>query len=173
MHVTSSLDSFSTQLALALMLGNVFLDQISLPLPAIPTPLIAGVVAVDHHWWGLEILLGATATFVATDVASYVAGRRYGDGVMKLLCRISLTPDSCVSDRRRQFERWGPNAILIAKSVPGLAVIAPPLAGALGMRWPRFLGLTALAGSLWAGTYIGLGALLRPHVDWLLPRLSL
>ena len=64
------------------------------------------------------------------DASWYIAGRAYGGRVMKLLCRISLTPDICVSQTQRSFERWGAKALLVAKFVPGLSMIAPPLAGA-------------------------------------------
>jgi membrane protein DedA with SNARE-associated domain/rhodanese-related sulfurtransferase len=171
-HVNPSLDSLSTQIALALMVGNVLLDQIGLPVPAIPTLVLAGAVTADHHWWGLEMFIWSVAACVAADAAWYVAGRRYGNGLMKLLCRISLTPDSCVSETQGRFDRWGPNAIVVAKFVPGLAIIAPPLAGAMRMHWPRFLGLSALAAALWVGIYLGAGALLKPQINQLLPRLA-
>lgn len=170
--MTPSLDSLSSQITLALMVGNVLLDQIGLPVPAIPTLVLAGAITADHHWWGLEMFLCAVAACVATDAIWYVAGRWYGNGVMKLLCRVSLTPDSCVSETQGRFERWGPNAIVVAKFVPGLAIIAPPLAGAMRMHWPRFLGLSTLAATLWVGIYLGAGALLKPQIDRLLPRLA-
>jgi membrane protein DedA with SNARE-associated domain len=101
--VTPSLDSLSDQTALALMVGNVLLNQIGLPVPTIPTLILAGAVAADHHWWGIEMVPCAVAACVAADAAWFVAGRRYGNGVMKLLCRVSLTPDSCVSETQGRF----------------------------------------------------------------------
>ena len=62
-------------------------------------------------------------------------GQIYGIKVLKLLCRISLEPDSCVSQTQSRFERWGINSLVIAKFVPGLAIIAPPLAGAMRIGW--------------------------------------
>jgi membrane protein DedA with SNARE-associated domain/rhodanese-related sulfurtransferase len=170
--VTPSLDSLSTQATLALMVANIFLNQLGVPVPAVPTLLLAGAVAAGHPGWGVEMLVGATVACAVTDLLWYVAGRRYGNSVMKFLCMISLTPDSCVSDTQARFDRWGPKAVLVAKFVPGLALVAPPLAGAMRMGWPTFLGLTSLAGCAWAGLYLGIGALLRPQVNWLLPRLS-
>lgn len=88
------------------------------------------------------------------------------------LCRVSLTPDSCVSETQGRFERWGPNAIVVAKFVPGLAIIAPSLAGAMRMHWPRFLGRSTLAATLWVGIYLGAGALLKPQIDRFPPCLA-
>jgi len=58
--------------------------------------------------------------------------------VLKTLCKVSLEPDSCVSQTQTRFERWGINSLVIAKFVPGLSIIAPPMAGAMRIGWPRF-----------------------------------
>jgi rhodanese-related sulfurtransferase len=91
---------------------------------------------------------------------------------MKLLCRISLNPDSCVSQTQLRFERWGPGALLVAKFVPGLAIIAPPLAGATGMGWGRFLLLSIGSAMLWVGVALGAGMLLQSQITQLLPHLQ-
>jgi rhodanese-related sulfurtransferase len=91
---------------------------------------------------------------------------------MKTLCRVSLTPDSCVSQTQTQFERWGVNALVIAKFVPGLATIAPPLAGATGIGWIRFLVLSAIGAGLWAGAALGIGVIFSAQVDYVLAALE-
>ena len=167
-----SLAPLYSQAGLAVVVGNVLVDQIGLPVPAVPTLVVAGAVAAEHHWWGGELFIFATAACLIADLGWYFAGRLYGNRVMRLLCRMSLTPDSCVSETQLRFERWGGNALLIAKFVPGLAIIAPPLAGALRMRALRFAGLSTLGAALWVGVYMGVGALLRPQIDRLLPRVA-
>jgi membrane protein DedA with SNARE-associated domain/rhodanese-related sulfurtransferase len=158
-----------SQLGLALVILNVLLDQAGLPIPAIPTLIVAGAVAADHHVWGAELYVGAVLVCVVADTAWFVAGRWYGNTVMRFLCGISLTPDYCVSDTQRRFERWGQKAVVVAKFVPGLALIAPPLAGALRMGAWRFIGLSMLGSALWVGSFLVLGALLRRQIDRLLP----
>lgn len=170
--MSSVLVPLASQLAVALIVGNVLVDQLGFPVPAVPTLIVAGAVAVDHPWWGGELFVLAVLACTAADTVWYLAGRLYGNGVMKLLCRISVTPDSCVNETYVRFDRWGPKAIVVAKFVPGLAIIAPPLAGALKMGWLRFIGLTALAASLWAGAYLALGVLFKAQIDWILPRAS-
>ena len=164
-----TLDSIFSQLGLALVVLNVLLDQVGLPLPAIPALIVAGAVAADHHAWGAELFIGAVLACVIADSAWFLAGRWYGNAVMKLLCRISLTPDYCVSETQRRFERWGQKAVVLAKFVPGLAVIAPPLAGALRMGGWRVVGLSAIGSALWVASFLVLGALLRRQIDHLLP----
>src|SRR5256886_14393869 len=83
----------------------------------------------------------------------------YGGRVMNLLCRISLTPDSCVSQTQTSFERWGAKALIFAKFIPGLAMMAPPLAGAVGMRLARFSAFSTLGGAVWVGAALLRGGL--------------
>jgi membrane protein DedA with SNARE-associated domain/rhodanese-related sulfurtransferase len=159
----------SSQLGLMLVVGNVLLDQLGLPIPAIPSLVVAGAVAAESHWWGAELFVVAVVVCVMADFAWYVTGRVYGNRVMKMLCWISLTPDFCVSDTQARFERWGPNAIIVANFIPGFAIIAPPLAGALRMRWQRFLGFSTLGAALWVGSFLGVGMLLKAQIARLMP----
>ena len=161
-----------SQLGLELVVANVFFEQAGLPIPAIPTLIVAGAVAADHHGWGLALFLGAVGACIAADLGWYFAGRRYGNGVMHFLCRISLTPDFCVSETQQRFERWGQNAVLLAKFVPGLTVIAPPLAGALRMGRLRFLALSSIGSALWVGCFLALGGLFQAQINRLLPTLQ-
>jgi rhodanese-related sulfurtransferase len=91
---------------------------------------------------------------------------------MKTLCRVSLTPDLCVSQTHALFERWGVNALPIAKFIPGLAVIAPPLAGAAGVGSIRFLLYSTLGASLWVGAGMGMGLVLKDQIGDLLALLE-
>lgn len=88
------------------------------------------------------------------DIAWFAAGRTWGLRLMRLLCGISLTPDSCLSESQTRFERWGDRALLLSKFFPGLTTLAPPLAGALSMGWPRFLTLSILGSALWVSGFL-------------------
>jgi membrane protein DedA with SNARE-associated domain/rhodanese-related sulfurtransferase len=166
------LDSLSNGWGVGFVVVNVLLDQIGLPVPAAPTLVVAGALAADNRLFGLELFVGASLACLIPDLGWYLAGRVYGSRVMKMLCRISLNPDSCVSQTQLRFERWGPGAILFAKFVPGLAIIAPPLAGATGMKFPRFLLLGSLSGMLWVGLILVAGAMLRPQIQLLMPHMQ-
>jgi membrane protein DedA with SNARE-associated domain/rhodanese-related sulfurtransferase len=136
----------------------------------LPTLIIAGALAEDNgHLLGLTgLYLAAIAACAIADLTWYLAGRRYGGAVMGIFCRISLTPDVCISQAHRKFERWGSNALIIAKFIPGLAMIAPPIAGATRMHPLRFGISTLIGGCLWAGAALGAGRLIRPQVEqWL------
>ena len=157
---------------LSLIFLNVLLEQLGLPLPAVPTLVVAGALAANGRLPASAVFALAVAACLIGDSSWYLAGRRYGARVMKLLCRISLTPDTCVSQTQASFERWGPRALVIAKFVPGLSMIAPPLAGATRMRFGRFAAFSAAGAALWVGAALIVGRLLKSQIAQLLPRLS-
>ena len=157
---------------LTLVFLNVLLEQLGLPLPAFPTLVVAGALAANGRLPALGVCAVAVTAALIGDSAWYLAGRTYGVRVMKLMCRISLTPDICVSQTQASFERWGPRALVVAKFVPGLSMIAPPLAGATRMGFARFALFSAVGATLWIGTALIAGLLLKSQVARLLPRLS-
>jgi membrane protein DedA with SNARE-associated domain/rhodanese-related sulfurtransferase len=146
-------------LALLSIALNVLLDQLGLPLPALPALLLAGALAAQHPRWAGQVLLLTVVTSVLANVVWFWAGRRHGMRVMRSICRISLSPDSCVSNAQSRFERWGDAALLLSKIVPGLSVMGPTLAGALSMRWSAFLSLSFASSLLWVGASMLLGGL--------------
>src|SRR5262249_14232916 len=99
---------------LSLIFLNVLLEQLGLPVPAVPTLVIAGALAANGRLPASGVFALAVAACLIGDSSWYLAGRRYGARVMKLLCRISLTPDTCVSQTQASFERWGPRALVVA-----------------------------------------------------------
>ena len=149
---------------------NVLAQQLGLPVPVVPTLIVAGAVAASGKMSGSGLYALAVAACLIADSSWYTAGRRYGGRVMRLLCRVSLSPDSCVSQTQGAFERWGARALLFAKFVPGLALIAPPLAGATLMPFGRFVFFSGLGAGLWVGAALVAGALLRTQIERLLPQ---
>jgi membrane protein DedA with SNARE-associated domain/rhodanese-related sulfurtransferase len=152
--------------------ANVLANQLGLPVPVLPTLIVGGALAAQGAISPTQLFAGALLACLIADSVWFLAGRVYGGGVMKLLCRISLTPDSCVSETQSRFERWGSNALIVAKFVPGLSLIAPPLAGATQMAWLRFLAYSAVGSSAWLGVAIMGGMLFRRQIELLMPHLA-
>ena len=151
---------------------NVLLNQIGLPVPVVPTLVLAGAVAANGQLPLSMLFLLAAAACLAADCGWYGIGQKYGIRVLKTLCRMSLEPDSCVSETQSQFDRWGVNSLVISKFVPGLATIAPPLAGAMRIGWLRFIWLSTLAAMLWVGAWLLTGVLFKTQIEHVLVRLD-
>jgi rhodanese-related sulfurtransferase len=100
-----------------------------------------------------------------SDYFWFRAGRYYGKRILRLLCKISLSPDSCVSQTEDNFSRWGAKSLVVAKFIPGFNTIAPPLAGAMGTTTAQFVWLSVAGGLLWSGVGMGLGAWFHNSVD--------
>ena len=164
--------SVLSQNGLAVVAINVLLNQIGLPVPVVPTLVLAGAIAANGQLPLGWLFLAAVSACVVADCIWYGIGQKYGIRVLKVLCQISLEPDSCVSETESQFDRWGVNSLVVAKFVPGWATIAPPLAGAMRIGWPRFVGLSTLAAVLWAGAWLVAGVLFNTQIERLLIRLD-
>ncbi len=143
---------------------NVLAQQAGLPVPAVPTLLLAGSLALSATQLG-QMLAAAILASVIADWLWYLAGRAYGYRVLAGLCRLSINPGSCVSQTESRFVRWGLGSLVIAKFVPGFSTVAPPIAGALRMGLPGFIAAAAAGASLWAGLALGAGWLLRGEVQ--------
>jgi membrane protein DedA with SNARE-associated domain/rhodanese-related sulfurtransferase len=151
---------------------NVLLQQLGLPIPSVPTMMVAGALALDGRISGAGAFAIAVAASVVADLLWFAGGRRFGYRVLKLLCRMSLSPDACVRQTEGIFERWGFYSLVVSKFVPGFSTVAPPMAGALRMRLPQFLLATVASAALWVGAAMGAGALFRREIEWLLGWMS-
>jgi membrane protein DedA with SNARE-associated domain/rhodanese-related sulfurtransferase len=170
--MNAELASLVDQYGLAIVFGNVLLEQIGAPVPAIPTLVIAGALVAGGRLSGIAVFALALIACVIADVSWYVAGRLYGNRVMRVLCGISLTPDSCVNDTQMRFEQWGIKALLVAKFIPGISLLAPPLAGATRIGWLPFLAFNTIGGLLWVTVGVGGGMLLGSQIEGLLAQLQ-
>ena len=157
---------------LALIFANVLAEQLGAPLPAIPTLVVAGALAADGQISAWAVFAVAFIACFIGDGVWFIAGRFYGTRVMRLLCRISLSPDSCVRQTEFQFERWGGLMLPISKFLPGLSTVGPPLAGAMRLSWPAFLLWNGMGVTLWAGIAIGAGMIFHAQITELMLRLE-
>src|SRR3977135_2187601 len=144
----------------ALVVANVLFEQLGMPIPAIPALVVAGALSAEGEFSPLAVFGVAFVACMMGDAAWYLAGRRYGHRVMKLLCRISLSPDSCVRQSETLITRWGGSSLIAAKFLPGVSVVAAPMAGALGMSWLRFVVFELVSGTLWKPPFLLLGGAL-------------
>ncbi|CAG0993892.1 putative membrane protein [Burkholderiales bacterium] len=147
---------------------NVLLQQLGLPIPAVPTMIVAGAMAATSGLSAPGVFSISVLASVVADLLWFLAGRRYGYRVLKFLCRVSLSPDACVRQTEGIFERYGFFSVVVSKFVPGFSTVAPPIAGALDMGLGAFLGAAFASAALWVGAAMGAGWLFSAQVDWLL-----
>src|SRR5437016_8124948 len=157
---------------LALVFADVLLEQLGLAIPAVPALIVAGALSAEGEFSPFAAFGVAFVACMTGDAAWYLAGRRYGRRVMKLLCRVSLSPDSCVRQTEFRFERWGKLTLVLSKFIPGLSTIAPPLAGAMRLGWPSFLLLNGLGVVIWAGAAIAAGMAFHTEINEFIVRLE-
>ena len=150
---------------------NTLLHELGVPVPLTPTALVAGARAVTGTVSPLLLIVMIIAGMVIGNAAWFAAGRRYGSAVLKLLCRVSISPDTCVARTEGTFGRWGWSALVIGRFLPGVTLVAPPLAGALGMKWSTFLALTVAGSALFGLVVVGAGMLLYEQIDFVLQQL--
>ena len=140
-------------------------EQLGLPLVGAPVLMAAGALAGAGRF-SLTLAVGlAVAACLIGDLVWFEMGRRRGAPILSLLCRISLELDSCVRRTEDIFSRWGARVLLVAKFVPGLNTVAPPLAGVVGMPWKRFLRWDAGGAAVWTFVYVGLGYLFSAQIE--------
>jgi len=140
-------------------------EQLGLPLLGAPVLLAAGALSATGRFLPHGALALAVGACLIGDLVWYQLGRRRGASVLTFLCRIALEPDSCVRRTEEIFARHGARVLLVAKFVPGLNAVAPPLSGVVGMPLARFVRFDAGGALLWAGTYLGLGYLFSTQLE--------
>ena len=135
----------------------VFAEQVGLPLPALPLLVAAGVLIGTGHVGLWSAVLAAVLATVLADGIWYAAGQWRGRPILNFLCRIALEPDACVRRTEDFFRLHGPRSLIVAKFIPGLSTIAPPLAGIVGLGPVAFLLYDGLGTGLWVGIGLGTG----------------
>ncbi len=156
------------QFGLLIVFINVFLEQMGLPIPAYPTLLVTGALAGTGQYSLATLLATALIGAILADSFWYFAGRKFGKRVMGKLCKISLSPDSCVRQTESLYVKIGPPALLVCKFIPGFASISSALAGSSGTRYWVFLIMDGIGAALWAGSALWLGSVFSSAIDDLL-----
>jgi membrane protein DedA with SNARE-associated domain/rhodanese-related sulfurtransferase len=140
-----------------LLFAWVLVEQLGIPLPATPVLLAAGALsATGEISFPLALLVGLGAT-LTSDSIWYLIGRKYGHHVLRILCKLSMEPTVCVRRTQDSFGRRRAVTLMIAKFVPGLATLAPPVAGENGMPFGSFLFFDAIGSTLWLSLLLALG----------------
>ncbi len=148
-----------------LVCANVLALQLGLPVPAYPTLIVVGAVATRSGTPLALVIAVATASCLVADSIWYAVGARFGRRVLRLMCRLSLSPDSCVRQTEDIYTRWGAPSLMVAKFIPGFAAVATSMAGLMRTPAWRFALFDAIGALLWSGAAVLLGWLFRDAVS--------
>lgn len=157
---------------LQLVFAGVLLDQGGLPLPSFSLVVVAAGVATNSGDPVWPIFVVAVIATLIADLLWFAGGRRFGAAMLRMICRVSLSPDSCVGTTRRIYTRWGAPSLIFAKYVPGLAAVATTLAGETRIPVARFALYDGIGATLWAGGAVALGAIFHEAIDAVLDELE-
>lgn len=147
------------------ILFAVLAEQLCLPIPSAVILMAAGALSARGEMRTSIIVLLGVSGCLAADGLWFWFGRRWGSGALRLLCRFSADPQRSFRNAHEKFQHYGLAVLCVAKFVPGLNLVIPPLVGAEGASLTAFLPLDMLGGFLWAGFYVGLGYLFSKEVD--------
>lgn len=157
---------------LFIVLLVVFLGQLGIPVPAYLLLIITGALSHNGQYSPFAILGCAVAAALCADLIWFASGRKYGRKVMGKLCKISLSPDSCVRQTESIYTRFGPPTLLFCKFIPGFALVSCSIAGAAKTKRPLFLLFDSIGATIWSGSAILIGWVFSSQIDKLLNHLE-
>jgi membrane protein DedA with SNARE-associated domain len=149
----------------ALLFWWVLAEQGAIPIPSVPLLLASGALIRTGR---LNLLPAIACCVIAANIADtlwFQLGWHRGRRVLRLLCRLSLEPDSCVRQTETAFLKYGMNSLLVSKFIPGLNAVAAPLAGNSRVPYWRFLLYDSAGASLWSAAYLALGYLFSEQLE--------
>jgi membrane protein DedA with SNARE-associated domain len=156
---------FVTKHGYSVLFGALFAHQLGLPVPGPLFLIAAGALAASGKMGLVLALVLAVAACVLADWPWYEAGRRQGDRVLHFIHRLTQDPDAHVLRAKQNFARYGLFTLVIAKFVPGLDAVTPPLAGTSGTERVHFLIFDAVGAGLYSCAYAALGYVFSRDLD--------
>lgn len=162
--MTETLYHIIATYGLWVVFGCVLLNQGGIPIPAFAPMIVMAALTVEAGKSVVPLLFVAVIASLLADWLWFEGGKRFGATLLRLMCKLSLSPDSCVGLTRRLYARWGAPSLLVAKYIPGFAAVATTLAGETGIRGLQFILFDGMGAALWAGGAIALGVIFHEAV---------
>ena len=81
-----------------------------------------------------------------------------------MVCKVSFSPDFCVSQTEAMLTKVGPLSLIFAKFLPGVSLLSVAMAGITQMRLPLFLLLEAIGALLFVGAIAAFGWLFENEI---------
>jgi membrane protein DedA with SNARE-associated domain/rhodanese-related sulfurtransferase len=152
------------QYGLLAIFVSVLIESTGLPIPSYPILMVAAALAPGMKSQLAEILLVGVCGDMIPDFCWFFTGRRYGMRVLGIMCRLSLTPDTCVKNTSTIFMKVGPPSLGITKFIPGVGNVAIVLAGIVSVPLALFAAFDFIGSVLYIGVAVALGAIFHDAV---------
>jgi membrane protein DedA with SNARE-associated domain len=140
-------------------------EQAALPIPSAPLLLMSGALSRSGQLSLSSVIACAFLACFTADNVWFQVGRRYSGSALQLICKVSIEPDSCVRRTENLFLKYGLRSLLLSKFIPGLNVIAAPLAGGSGANVARFLLFESLGTLIWISSYLFAGYIFSGQLE--------
>jgi membrane protein DedA with SNARE-associated domain len=135
----------------------VLMEALGFPIPAALAILTAGAASAHGPMHPVLSPATALAALFIGDTSLYLLGRYTGWWTLRLLCILSLNPDTCILRSADVFFKRGKIVLLFAKFLPGVNTMAAPLAGSMNMKLGQFLRYDLGGALLYAMVYSTIG----------------
>jgi len=155
----------SSQLTYTGIFLAVFANQSCLPVPSVVFLLAAGALSANGEMRASIIVFLGVFGCLAGDGIWFWLGRRWGSQAVRVLSRFTGDPREFSKNAHEKFRRYGLPVLCVAKFLPGLDGLLPPLVGAEGVSVAAFLALDTLGSFLWSAFYTGLGYVFSNELD--------
>src|SRR5437879_2837601 len=157
----SDLISLISRHGYGIVAALVFAEAIGLPVPAALALVAAGAAAAAHVLRTPILLPVAMGAMVLGDALLFLAGKWTGWTLLGFLCKVSANPETCILRSAESFYKRGKTTLVIAKFIPGVNTMGPPLAGSMKMPFGQFLRFDFMGTVLYVVAYFMLGFLGR------------
>jgi membrane protein DedA with SNARE-associated domain len=145
------------QYGVSIVFVTVLVGQMGIPIPAIGILIAAGAIVAESDLSAPAVFGAAVGACLIADGTLFALGRRYGNDLLTRIGRLARLPGT-VQVMEDRFRHWGGSSLVIAKFIPGWTTLAPPMAGAVGTSWLRFLLFSCIGAILWTAVGMALGA---------------
>ena len=157
----SDLLSLISRHGYAIVAALVFAEAIGLPVPAALALVAAGAAVAGHVLHAPIVLPLALVAMIIGDTLLFLAGKWTGWTLLGFLCKVSANPETCILRSAESFYKRGKTTLVIAKFIPGVNTMGPPLAGSMKMPFSQFLRYDMMGAALYVLAYFTLGFLGR------------
>jgi len=159
LHLSSeTLHAWLTEYGYWALMAALLLESAGIPVPGETVLVLASVIAAKHAGLSLQWII-VVGTFAATlgDNLGFAVGTWGGRPLLNRYGKLFHIPEASIQDAQSRLQQHGGIAIFVARFLPGVRVVAGPVAGVLHLPWKKFVLFNFLGASTWVTTIASAG----------------